>query len=78
MESAADFFPAKCLLGNSPGIVLAHRQGALLRRAKDADPDVVKLTPEQKASVEAGLADIDAGRVVTDEELARRDAAEWR
>jgi len=50
---------------------------AVLQRLTDADPVVVKLTPDQKASVEAGLADIDAGRVVADEELERRDAAEW-
>ena len=51
---------------------------AVLQRLTDADQVVVKLTPDQKASVEAGLTDVDAGRVVTDEELERRDAAEWR
>ena len=51
---------------------------AVLKRLTDADPEVVSLTPVQKASVEAGLADYAAGRVISDEELERRDAAEWR
>jgi predicted transcriptional regulator len=51
---------------------------AVLKRLTEADAEIVHLTPRQLSSVEAGLADHAAGRVVTDEELERRDAAEWR
>ena len=51
---------------------------AVLKRLTETDSEVVQLTPPQLKSVESGLADYSAGRVVTDEELERRDAAEWR
>jgi pyrroline-5-carboxylate reductase len=49
----------------------------VLNRLLDNGPEVVRLTPAQRASVEAGLADYAAGRVVNDEELEKQDSAEW-
>ena len=50
----------------------------VLKRLTATDPKVVRLTQAQRDSVQAGLADYAAGRLISDDELEGQDAAEWR
>jgi len=53
-------------------VALQHAFSALMGHEQSSIP----LTPEQTAAIEAGLADMKAGRVISQEELEREDA-EW-
>ncbi|MEO8734580.1 MAG: hypothetical protein ABI373_09640 [Flavobacteriales bacterium] len=52
-----------------PGIVASLFN---LKKVNEAEDWYVELTPAQKAAIERGLADADAGRTVTSEEMWKR------
>lgn len=52
-----------------PGIVASLFN---MKKANEVDDWYTELNPAQKASIERGLADADAGRTVTSEEMWKR------